>query len=197
MADAVMASLESDYPPRSVARTQTADAIVVLGGATNGVAHPSRVSDMNAQSDRLLHAAQLYKAGKASKIIVAGGSKDWEAPEAVLMSQILVAMGVPADAILEERLSRNTLENAGLTAELLRQEKLSTILLVTSAFHMRRAEAMFRMEGVELTPSATDYQIVHVPPIVPKWLPTVDDLKRTTVGLKEYVGFLVFALGKA
>ena len=197
VADAMMSSLESDYPPRSVARTQPADAIVVLGGATNGVAFPSRLADMNAQSDRLLHAAELYKAGKANKIIVAGGSRDWEAPEAVLMSQILVAMGVPVDAIVQERRSRNTLENARFTAEILQQEKLSSILLVTSAFHMRRAEAMFRMEGILLTPSATDYQIVHAPPVVPKWLPTVDDLQRTTYALREYVGFLVFALGKA
>ncbi|MEP4486928.1 MAG: YdcF family protein [Halioglobus sp.] len=197
VADALMSSLESDYPPRSVERTEPADAIVVLGGATNGVAFPSRPADMNAQSDRLLHAVELYKADKAGKIIVAGGSRDWEAPEAVLMSQILVAMGVPVEAIIEERRSRNTFENARFTAEILQEENLSSVLLVTSAFHMRRAEAMFRMEGVMLIPSATDYQIVHAPPLVPKWLPTVENLQRTTLALKEYVGFLVFALGKA
>jgi uncharacterized SAM-binding protein YcdF (DUF218 family) len=196
VADTLMSSLESDYSPRSVARTQPADAIVVLGGATNGIAFPSRPADMNAQADRLLHAAELYKAGKADKVIVVGGSRDWEAPEAVLMSQILVSMGVPGDAVIEERRSRNTRENARYAAEILQQQGLSTILLVTSAWHMRRAEAMFRMEGVALTPSATDYQIIHAPPVVPKWLPTVDDLQKTTYALREYVGFLAFAVGR-
>ena len=86
---------------------------------------------------------------------------------------------------------------ADATAEILQQENISSILLVTSAWHMRRAEAMFRMEGIALTPSATDYQIIHAPPVVPKWLPTVDDLQKTTYALREYIGFMVFALGKA
>jgi uncharacterized SAM-binding protein YcdF (DUF218 family) len=150
---------------------------------------------MNGQADRLLHAVSLYKAGKAPVVIVSGGSRSWEAPEAVLMAEILEEMGIPADAILQERVSRNTKENALYTGQLLAKHGLKQVLLVTSAFHMRRAETMFRLEGINLIPSATDYRVVNVPPVVPKWLPTVDDLQRTTYAIREYVGFWAYWAG--
>ncbi len=194
-ADTLMASLESRYPPRAVSKTESAEAIVVLGGATNGATHGHRLGDMNAQGDRLLHAVALYKAGKAPRIVVSGGSRSWEAPESALMSEILQQMGVPEEAILEERVSRNTLENARNTHKLLEKEGIGSVLLVTSAFHMHRAETMFRLQGVSVVPSATDYQIVTSPPIVPKWLPTTADLQRSTFALKEYVGFYAYWAG--
>ena len=195
VADALMASLESDYPARSVSKTDGADAIVVLGGATNGATHGNRLADMNAQADRLLHAVALYKERKAPVIIVSGGSRSWEAPESALMAEILQQMGVPEEAIIEERVSRNTLENARYTRDVLAKNKLTRVLLVTSAFHMRRAETMFRLQGVEVIPSATDYQVLHAPPVVPKWLPRVEDLQRTTYAIREYVGFWVYWAG--
>ena len=69
------------------------------------------------------------------------------------------------------------------------------MLLVTSAFHMHRAETMFQLQGIEVIPSATDYQIVNAPPLVPKWLPTVADLQRSTYALKEYAGFWAYWAG--
>ena len=195
VADRLMASLESGYPARSVPKIERADAIVGLGGATRGATHGNRLGDMSGQGDRLLHAMSLYKAGKAPVIVVSGGSRAWEAPEAVLMSEILQAMGVSETSIIEERVSRNTLENARLTADVLQKHRLDTVLLVTSAFHMRRAEAMFRLQGVNVIPSATDYQIVNSPPVVPVWLPTVDDLQRSTYAIREYVAFLVYWAG--
>ena len=195
VADLLMASLESDYPARTVSRIERADAIVVLGGATNGATHGNRLADVNDQADRLLHALALYKAGKAPVIVVSGGSRSWEAPESVLMSEILQAMGVPEDAIIEERVSRNTLENARYTRDVLAKHNLSRVLLVTSAFHMRRAETMFRLQGVDVIPSATDYQVLHTPPLVPRWLPRVEDLQRSTYAIREYVGFWVYWAG--
>ena len=195
VADALMASLESKYPPRAVSKTDTADAIVVLGGATSGATHGHRLADMNGQGDRLLHAVALFKAGKAMRIIVSGGSRGWEAPEAALMAEILQQMGVPETAILQERVSRHTLENARYTKDVLSREGLNSVLLVTSAFHMHRAETMFQLQGIEVIPSATDYQIVNAPPLVPKWLPTVADLQRSTYALKEYAGFWAYWAG--
>ena len=195
VADGLMASLESDYRARSVSKIEKAEAIVVLGGATSGATHGNRLADMNGQADRLLHAQALYRAGKAPMIVVSGGSRSWEAPEAVLMAEILQQMGVPETSILQERVSRNTRENAQYTRDLLEKNGVKKVLLVTSAFHMRRAETMFRLAGVSVIPAATDYQVVNAPAVVPKWLPTVDDLQRTTYAIREYVAFWVYWAG--
>jgi len=63
---------------------------------------------------------------------------------------------------------------------------------VTSAFHMRRAAALFEAQGFEVVPTPTDYQRLVAAPVLPRWLPSVDDLARTTIALREYVGFWVY-----
>ena len=63
------------------------------------------------------------------------------------MSGLLQVMGVPASAILQERESRDSHDNAVYTAAMLNRLGMKKILLVTSAFHMRRSEALFAGRG--------------------------------------------------
>ena len=66
--------------------------------------------------------------------------------------------GVPETDILYEDKSRNTHENAQFTKQLLAgQPQLKKLLLVTSAFHMRRAKACFEKEGVNVDHFTTDF----------------------------------------
>jgi len=192
MADFLMGTLEEDFPPRAMSATPQAQAIVLLGGATRGDTHMSTLGDLNQQADRLVHAVALYKAGKAPLILVTGGGQTGERPEAELMRDLLVVMGVPERAILLERASRDTHDNAIYTTALLEKHRIRSILLVTSAFHMRRAQALFMGRGLEVIPAPTDYQRLVVPPVMPPWLPTAEDLVRTTYALREYVGYWIY-----
>ncbi len=192
-ADVLMGSLEKDFPPRALSATPAVDAIVVLGGATRGDTHMSSLGDLNQQADRLVHAAALYRAGKAPVVMVSGGSARGDRPEAQLMRDILQVMGVPRGSILLEESSRNTHDNAVNASALLKQRGAKRVLLVTSAFHMRRSMALFQGRGLEVTAAPTDYQRLVNSPSVPRWLPTADDLVRTTHALREYVGYWVYA----
>ena len=113
----------------------------------------SSLGDLNQQADRLVHAVALYKAGKAPVILVTGGSAQGDRSEAQVMRDILEVMGVPRGVILMEERSRNTHDNAVYSTELLQQRELRRILLVTSAFHMRRALALFEGRGLEVIPA--------------------------------------------
>jgi uncharacterized SAM-binding protein YcdF (DUF218 family) len=63
----------------------------------------------------------------------------------------------PDDLIIEDR-SRNTAENARLTAAILRQRGWTEgVVLVTSATHLPRSAAYFRKEGVEVIPVGCKY----------------------------------------
>ena len=184
-------SLERQYPPCRAEDLPKADAIVVLGGGmewSRDLPYP----DMNGAADRLWHAARLYKAGKAPVVLPTGA---WEDASSV---PLLLDLGVPAAVIRAETASRNTAENARFTAELLARMGCGRrVLLVTSAWHMRRAQLLFERAGLEVIPAATDYEatIVHARPdrwSLQDWLPNPDALNRNTGILKEYVGYWVY-----
>ena len=191
-ADFLMAGLEEDYRPRALSVLPGADAIVILGGSTRGDTHWSSMADLNTAADRITHGLALYKAGKAPLVLVSGGSTTGSRPEAEQIGDYLELMGLPASALLLERQSLDTRQNATYSRVLLEGRGVNRILLVTSAYHLRRAVPLFERAGFDVIPAPTDYQRLVGRPAVPRWLPTVDDLGRTTGAIKDYVGFVYY-----
>ena len=109
-----------------------------------------------------------------------------------MMEQVLRVMGIPERALMEETQSRDTHQNAVYSGVILRGKGVEKILLVTSAFHMRRAVPLFEEQGFEVIPAPTDYQRLVTDSNVPSFLPTVEALNRTTYALREYVGYFVY-----
>ena len=191
-ADYLMASLEDDYPARALSVTPDAEVIVLLGGAIRGDVHMGTLGDLNQQADRLVHAVSLYKAGKAPRLLVTGGGQAGNRSEAEIMYELLQVMGVPARAIIQEDESRDTHQNAVYTARLLNDIDVHKILLVTSAFHMRRAEGVFAAQGLEVIPAPTDFQRLVGVSILPGVTPMVSNLWRSTYALHELLGYWVY-----
>ncbi len=120
------------------------DAIVVLGST---LLPSGALTDVLAE--RVATAAQLFHAG-AAPIVVATGGLLHGAPrtEADAMAEALRAAGVPAAAIVLERASRSTYENARFTAALLPPG--ARVWIVTQPFHARRATRCFRAFGFDV-----------------------------------------------
>ena len=125
-----------------VARCSEADAIVVLG--CRGRAALSR---------RLDRGIRLFEAGAAPLLVLSGRGRG-PIEEAELMRRAALARGVPETALLVERASRNTFENARETARLLRSRRLRSVLLVSDRTHLPRATALFRLAGLRVAGSA-------------------------------------------
>lgn len=191
-ADALMSRLERDVVPRAMSVIAPADAIVLLGGAMRGDTHMGTLADLNDHADRLVHAASLYKEGKAPLLLLTGGAPEGVRTEAEQMKDILAVMGVPRDSMILESGSRNTYDNAVYSAQLLKMRGMHRILLVTSAYHMRRSAALFEAQGLEVVPAPSDYQILVVDETLPPWLPLVGNLSRTTTALHEIVGYWMY-----
>ena len=177
---------------------QQADVIVVLGGSINGPTPANPTPDMQESIDRVIHAARLFKAGLAPRIIASGGQL-FPAPgrpsEAEYTAQLLVQLGVGEASILQEGGSRNTHENGLLTARLMAESGLETALLVTSAWHMPRAAAVFRRAGIRFTPVSTDPLSSSLNTSFPfGYLPSADALLKSTLCIKEWIGFAVYRL---
>ena len=194
--DYLCLTLEGRYPPIAIEATPTTDAIVVLGGGVAGPAPPRVTDDLSDAADRVLHAARLYRAGKAPVVLVTGGAIPWlgsDLPEAATMQALLEEWGVPGASILLEGASRNTYENAEFSKPLLAERGLQQVLLVTSALHMPRALATFQSAGIDAVPAATDYTVIYRDwRTVIDFLPDARALSRTTDAIKEYVGYAYY-----
>ena len=196
VAQALWLSLEERFHDLPVQKLRSADAVVLLGGSVRP-AMPPRFAypDLSSPVDRVWHAARLYRAGKAPLIIVSGGNLPWlgeRQPEAEAIQAILVELGVPIAAIVVEGNSRSTRENAIYTAQLLRELRLQKILLVTSAIHMTRALATFKVAGVNVVPAPTDFQAIPQSRHLLSWLPDAGALLGSSLAIKEYLGLWVY-----
>jgi uncharacterized SAM-binding protein YcdF (DUF218 family) len=95
-------------------------------------------------------ASEAYLA-RGAKLAVACGGRSWSGlVEADAIAQMLVQRGIPEEAIVRERCSLDTRDNARFAASLLGRRGLSGVLLVTCAWHLPRAERLFRMAGLEV-----------------------------------------------
>jgi uncharacterized SAM-binding protein YcdF (DUF218 family) len=194
--DWVRGSLESRYAPVELAAIPNADAIVVLGGGVEGAAPPRLFPNLHDAADRVWHGARLYHAGKAPLVVISGGGLPWtedQGPEAKAMAVFLRDLGVPDEGMLLEGRSATTFENARETKKLLAERGIETVLLVTSAMHMRRAEATFKHAGISVIPAPTDFEVETRP--VRNWLdylPDAEALEGSSKALKEYLGLWVY-----
>ncbi|MBK8509218.1 MAG: YdcF family protein [Candidatus Competibacteraceae bacterium] len=193
--DWICITLEQRYPPIPIENLPVADAIVVLGGATQSVRPPKRIyPDLDASADRIVHTARLFRAGKAPLIIASGGnlpSSKRADSEAAIMAELLQELGVPASAILPEMHSRTTRENFDYTLPILHRLGAHRILLVTSALHMPRALALFNSVDLEVTPAPTDFEAPRTTWRFQRWLPDARALNYSSRALKEYLGLLI------
>lgn len=153
----IASNLELMYPVTLAEDTPNADAIVILGGGMGSRTNCYPYAEMWASADRVWHAARLFKAGKAPVVVPSGSNVESSTVP------LLIDLGVPVTNIVVEGDSRNTEENARFVERLLLEracDERPKILLVTSAWHMRRSELMYKTyaPGLDVVPVATDYE---------------------------------------
>jgi uncharacterized SAM-binding protein YcdF (DUF218 family) len=117
---------------------EPADLCIVLGH-----------NDPETSARRVRHAARLYAERFVPRLLVTGGVTAPGRPaEAELMAAVAVEAGVSSGQILVEPLARTTMENVAQAAALLRDrgllDSLSTVILVSCAYHMGRSRLLAR-----------------------------------------------------
>lgn len=127
----------------------TADAIVVISGG-----------DTKARTDE---AIKLYQNGWAPKLILSGAAQDKTGPSnAAAMGRQAESEGVPSEAIILEDQSETTQQNAEKAQTIFEENSIKTVILVTSAYHERRASLEFAARSHEVLvrrhPVANDSQ---------------------------------------
>ena len=190
--------LEAPWHRCSALEAPQADAIVVLSGGRHPSPGPARLSELH-DPDRFLAGLDLFRAGKAPRLLFTGGASPFrpgQLPEGKHYLQEAGLLGVPNAAMSSTPPVLNTAEEAVAIRQLLPVSQ-SRVLLVTSAFHMRRSQHLFERQGLQVLPFPVDFQargrwagpLMRNPT---QWLPSAGALDDSSRVLRELLGRLVY-----
>jgi uncharacterized SAM-binding protein YcdF (DUF218 family) len=182
-----------DFKPYPANDTTKYTCAIVLGGFSSGGGADG--GHFNSASDRFIQGAKLMATKQASHILISGGNGTLvpdQFREATWVRTQLLKFNIADSTILVESKSKNTLENAAFSKALLQQKRLAPpYLLVTSAFHMRRALMIFKKAGLQTIPYACDYSYGEIKFSWTDLLPEAITLSRWELYIKEVIGYAV------
>lgn len=193
----------------SLTQQSRASAVVVLGAGRMRLAPEFNGRDQLSHQAlwRVRYGAHLARkweeiSGKQLAVIVSGGVvKPYELISEAQMAAELLRQEFAIDYVIEEPASRDTWQNARNTAEVLARNSYSTVLLVTHAYHMRRAQYAFEQAGVDVIPMATGFFSSRLQSKSgswygwwDRWLPQARYLSQSYTALHEYLGLAYYWL---
>ncbi len=179
--------------PQPLKKTGSYSCAIVLGGFAGEDANGDGV--FNASADRFIQGLKLVVTGRASHILISGGNGNLVSSkfrEADWVKTQLKLLNVPDSCILIEDQSRNTLENAAFSKKILANNHLQPpYVLLTSAFHMRRAYSIFKKEKIEVIPYSCNYIGGNANFSMGDLLPDAGTFGCWDIYIKEVVGVAV------
>ncbi len=169
--------------------------IIVLGGAIDTDLSSGHGSiEFTDGAERVIAATELARDYPNARLVYTGGSGSLfgGAGEAEFGRRLFTLFGIAPERIEIESASRNTRENAAFTRDLVRPKPGETWLLVTSAYHMPRAVAVFRRAGwTGLVPWPVDFRTSPQDTVLGGRY-AADGLFLTDIAIKEWVGLLAY-----
>jgi uncharacterized SAM-binding protein YcdF (DUF218 family) len=188
--------LEKDYSLIPPANAKTADAIVVLSGMVRTIDGANGLKyEWGEASDRIFAGIDLIKENKAPALVLTGGKLPWSVgkPEGEHLRDIAEKLGVPSDVILLTENVQNTDQEAKAVIKLLNKE-VPKIILVTSAFHMPRAQKVFEVAGIAVSPFPVDFLSKADNTKIMDFMPDAKAFQDTSFFVREVIGRLYYNL---
>ena len=191
----LMKKLENPYKPTSIDSISKADAIVVLSGMVHQVGDENYNRYEFSDPDRFFGGLDLIKQNKSDKIIFTAGQLPWTNnwdPEGIVLKYKAISLGVPQSKILVTENVKNTYEESIAVTKLI--PKNSSIILVTSAFHMDRSKYLFEKKGFVVTPFPVDFKSSASDISIFSFLPSLGAMKKVSTFIKEKIGRIYYKL---
>lgn len=164
------------------------DAIVVLAGGRRVQAKEFDDDTVSVYTlERLRYAAWLTKRTGLPLIASGGRIHNETKSESQLMQEVLQKEFIVIVDHIEEQ-SKSTYENAMFTAELLKEKKYNKIVLVTHAWHMRRAKSAFEHFDIEVVAGPTAFYSADPDLRLTDFFPSVKSLTYTYLAFHEMFG---------
>jgi len=179
----LLRGLESDL---EIPKSPKAEVIILIGGGVYEKAPD--LSDIGTPTEdmlaRIVTVVRLQKKFGVPVIISAGGS------EAPIVKRFLVDLGVPPNKIITEEKSGDTYESAKFTQRILERFQYDNLLLVTSAYHIKRAVMSFEKAGVEVIPIPACFNTW--PDRQYGWIDYLPGSFDSSIAIREYLGLVFY-----
>ena len=196
--------LEAPYERIQAAKITNSNAIVVLSGSRHPAPGEAKILEWE-DPDRFLAGVQLFQEGKAPNLIFTGGYNPYSSGvkgEGEYYIQEAINLGIPRFALNTTGLVSNTLEESFAVKKLINNnlninsDKIR-IILVTSAFHMKRAKKLFERQGLEVEPFPVDFKSkglwsgkIWKDPLY--LIPNANSLQSSNIAIREIIGRIVY-----
>lgn len=171
--------------------------VVILGGALEPAFQTTPHSQpvLNDSAERMTAVLPLLRRNPELVVVFTGGEGRLVAdgPTEAKRAQIFFdSQGIPAGKVLYESASRNTYENAVLTAKMPGIDIAKPWLLLTSAWHMPRSMETFAKAGWNVTAYPVDFRTGEPTP----WTEysVARGAQRWQLALHEMLGMLMYRI---
>lgn len=195
VSDSLMAPLEAEFRPLDV-KSVKADIIVVLGsGAVDLSSRGLESMPSDCSLERVVAAVKLYRELHIP-IVVTGGAGDPAKPQlsdAEPMGRLALDLGVPKKDVFVDNASFNTLASARNMKAAFGGKRM---ILVTSAYHLKRSVAMFRKQGLDVLPQPSGFVSGQRDPSFYAAIPRLAYLNTSSKALSERLSLAWYGLKK-
>ena len=189
VSDKLVSYLESDYQLSKPSNITSTDAIVVLSGMLKTINSKEGLDyEFGEASDRIFAGINLFKEKKAPKLILTRGKLPWSVgiPEGEYLKDFAIKNGISENNILLTGNVENTDQEAKAVKKLLSEKP--KVMLVTSAFHMPRAQIVFEAAGINVVPFPVDFQKGLSKITFMSFMPSANALSETSFFVREMIG---------
>ena len=190
-----IAYLEKDYQLIEIADVENVDAIVVLSGMIRVIGDEENLKyEFNDSVDRFFASLDLFNNNKSPILILTRGKMPWSLgiAEGEYLKELAIKYGVSEENIILTDEVQNTDQEAKAIKKILTEN--AKIILVTSAFHMPRAEKVFKAANINLIPFPVDFQNSKSKTTMMDFIPSAGSLSQTSHFVREMIGRLYYNL---
>jgi len=200
-ADILWRLLENPWKRLDYSLVTPSDGIVVLSSIRHLPLGNTKIIEWY-DPDRFLAGIDLYKANKSNRLIFTGGINPLTSelpPEGDIYVREAISMGIPKEDLFTTYPVNNTLQEAKAIKKLLNDESpliKKRIILVTSAYHMKRAKKVFESEGISVQPYPVDFKSNKNffaslrNPL--SWMPSSSSLNKSSNAIREILGRFIY-----
>ena len=194
--------IESPWKRMSPDEIGKADAIVVLSGGGRTISSKtSKIFEWN-DPDRFLAGLSLFGKNRSKNLIFTSGFNPYNkflTSEGSLYKEEAIKFGIPEENIFLTGPVRNTLEEVKEIKNLIRSKlflEKPKIILVTSAYHMKRAKNLIVKENIDVVAYPVDFrsEIIDVDFLLNplNWIPNSRNLSSSSSALRELIGRIAY-----
>jgi uncharacterized SAM-binding protein YcdF (DUF218 family) len=175
---------------------QNTNAIIVLGGMLGHTKTKSGNAVEWSDPDRFFGGIELFKSKKGKYLVFMGTKLPWtnaKVNDGVILKEYAVNFGINKDSIIVTANVESTEAEANAVYELFKN-KGNRIILVTSAFHMKRAKLIFEKKGFVVEAYPVDFHTNDDKTDILDFIPTIGNLAQSEFVMREFLGIIIYSL---